>query len=142
MTYIAPFITRQEYECSCCGSLPPDLEQKEYIYQELFKSFETLRKRTGKSILITSGYRCPKHNKEIGGVTYSAHIFGVALDIACADLNDLNIKEYILRSVNPDLRIGVYPDQLFIHMDTAYNIVPRITKDWQRGVNWRTEVIK
>jgi uncharacterized protein YcbK (DUF882 family) len=32
-------------------------------------------------IVVNSGYRCPEHNKRVGGVANSQHIFGKAADI-------------------------------------------------------------
>lgn len=134
--YIAPFITRAEYECSCCNLLPPFFDIDRYIYDELFRTFETLRERYGESIPITSGYRCPRHNKEVGGVTYSPHIFGMALDIACKDRDDLETKRQLLLNINPDIRMGLYYGKNFIHMDTIYNTKPRILPQWERGTIW------
>ncbi len=134
--YIAPYITRQEYECSCCFRLPPFFDEDRYIYDELFRTFETLRERYGEPIQITSGYRCPKYNKEVGGVTYSAHVFGMALDIACKNRDDLEVKRQLLLNINPDVRMGLYYDRNFIHIDTVYRVTPRLLPQWQRGTTW------
>ena len=32
-------------------------------------------------MVINSGYRCKKHNKDVGGKKDSAHLYGVAADI-------------------------------------------------------------
>ena len=37
----------------------------------------------GKPILISSGYRSPKVNKEVGGSKSSAHMSGLAVDFSC-----------------------------------------------------------
>ena len=42
---------------------------------------EPLRLRYGKPIRISSGYRCPKLNKAVGGVASSQHVFGQAADL-------------------------------------------------------------
>lgn len=42
---------------------------------------EPLRAKLDKPIHITSGYRCPKLNKAVGGVANSAHVQGLAADI-------------------------------------------------------------
>ena len=34
---------------------------------------------------LSSAYRCPKHNKAVGGVPTSAHTRGYAVDIRCVD---------------------------------------------------------
>lgn len=42
---------------------------------------EPLRLRYGKPIRISSGYRCPKLNKAVGGVASSQHVVGQAADL-------------------------------------------------------------
>lgn len=36
-------------------------------------------------IIVTSAYRCPKHNKEVGGEPGSLHMQGIAFDILSKD---------------------------------------------------------
>lgn len=45
------------------------------------KVLEPLRKAYGKPIIVTSGYRCPKLNKAVGGSATSQHVLGQAADI-------------------------------------------------------------
>lgn len=42
---------------------------------------DPLRELYGKPIIVTSGYRCPKLNKAVGGATNSQHTKGEAADI-------------------------------------------------------------
>lgn len=42
---------------------------------------EPLRVHYGRPIIITSGYRCPKLNKAVGGSSTSQHAIGQAVDI-------------------------------------------------------------
>ena len=39
----------------------------------------------GLPFVVSSGYRCPAHNKAVGGVADSAHTRGYAADIRCTD---------------------------------------------------------
>lgn len=43
------------------------------------------RDLAGAPFSLTSAYRCPKHNKAVGGVPTSAHTRGYAVDIRCVD---------------------------------------------------------
>mgnify|MGYP000464244299 FL=1 len=53
-----------ELACRCCGQLPTD-----GISMALLLGLERLRSRIGdRPINITSGYRCPAHNRAGGGV--------------------------------------------------------------------------
>jgi uncharacterized protein YcbK (DUF882 family) len=63
---------------------------------------------------ITSGYRCEKHNQEVGGVKNSSHLKGYAVDIYVSNnLARLQIlKGLIIAGLR---RIGIGKD--FIHVD-------------------------
>lgn len=49
------------------------------ILVEVF--LDPLRKAWGKPIIVTSGYRCPKLNKAVGGSDTSVHKIGFAADM-------------------------------------------------------------
>lgn len=49
------------------------------ILVEVF--LDPLRKALGKPIIVTSGYRCPKLNKAVGGSDTSVHKIGFAADM-------------------------------------------------------------
>ena len=44
---------------------------------------DPLRQAYGQPIVVTSGYRCPKLNKAVGGSSSSQHVKGEAADIRC-----------------------------------------------------------
>jgi uncharacterized protein YcbK (DUF882 family) len=52
---------------------------------DFLKRLDKARELAGVPFVITSGFRCPKHNKEVGGKPNSAHLRGLAADIAVAD---------------------------------------------------------
>ena len=56
----ATYFKDYEFACRCCGGLK--------IEQELVKALDQLRGDFGKPIIITSGYRCERHNANVGGV--------------------------------------------------------------------------
>lgn len=71
--------SRSEFACKCrCGF--------DDVSRELVEGLQQLRDLAGKPITVTSACRCPKHNKRVGGVTYSQHITGRAADIVIAGL--------------------------------------------------------
>lgn len=45
------------------------------------KLLQPIRNKYGKSIIITSGYRCPALNSHVGGSKTSQHVLGQAADI-------------------------------------------------------------
>ena len=63
----------REFECRCCGTVK--------LSARLVERLEALRARRGAPVLITSGYRCPRHNAAVGGVENSRHMRGTAADI-------------------------------------------------------------
>jgi zinc D-Ala-D-Ala carboxypeptidase len=70
---LSPNFTLAEFACRCCGAVRVD--------PELVRKLQQLRDRIGNPISITSGYRCPAHNKAVGGVEDSQHLLGKAADI-------------------------------------------------------------
>lgn len=132
---IAKYITTFEYECHCCGKLPPEFENHTHpmVYDLLFDSFEIIREAFGSPIRISSGYRCPSHNSFVGGKPLSAHLFGLALDLATAQ--DTEQVFQIIEKETPHLRVGRYPT--FLHLDVAYAIHPRVMDSWVKGARWK-----
>lgn len=47
---------------------------------------EPVRAKLALPITVTSGYRCPRINKSVGGSTNSDHMRGQAADLKCADM--------------------------------------------------------
>ena len=65
-----------EFVCHHCGQLGPF-----GIDPELVRRLELVRARIGKPLPIVSAYRCPEHNRRIGGAKNSQHIWGRAADL-------------------------------------------------------------
>ena len=102
------YFKETELKCKCgCNQLKFDAE-----FKNLLNRIRTL---FNKPIYITSGYRCEKHNKEVGGKPTSSHLKGIAVDIKC----DNSLDRYLLLRIFMDLgvrRIGVGKD--FLHIDS------------------------
>lgn len=52
-----------------------------FYINKLAEQLQRIRDRYGKPIIISSGYRCDKLNRAVGGAKNSDHIFGAASDI-------------------------------------------------------------
>ena len=77
-----------EFKCRCCesnGTLQAVSNTKALVENVL----DPARERLGRPITVNSGYRCPKHNAAVGGVTNSQHMKGEAADIRCSDIRQL-----------------------------------------------------
>ena len=52
----------------------------------LAAGLEQVRAVVNRPIIVSSGYRCPKLNKAVGGAVNSQHMLGAAADILCPGL--------------------------------------------------------
>ena len=69
----------KEFACRCCGELPPLARANVRALVE--NVLDPVREKLGRPIVVNSGYRCQKHNLEVGGVKGSQHLRGEAADI-------------------------------------------------------------
>ena len=70
--------TYDMFACPCCGEDKINNE----VVKRMNKALLFLQEMFwgGAIVKITSGYRCPKHNKEVGGADHSLHMQGLAVD--------------------------------------------------------------
>ena len=108
------WFNEKEFVCRCCGELPPFA--RENIEALVENVLDPLRERYGKPIIVNSGYRCAKHNREVGGASGSQHMRGEAADIRPSTGSETDLKrlrQLIIESRNNDQLI-VYPT--FLHV--------------------------
>jgi hypothetical protein len=80
---------------------------------------QRIRTHFGKAVNVSSGYRCPVHNKNVGGATGSRHAKGQAADIYINGVKPAEIAKYA-ESIGIK-GIGLYEtdkDGHFVHIDT------------------------
>ena len=109
MAQLSKNFTSEEFACKCgCGYDTPN--------PELIRMLQAARDMYGKPIRITSGCRCIKHNRNVGGASNSAHLVGKAADIATPTGKDryLIIESLMAAGFK---RIGINFKQRFIHAD-------------------------
>ena len=99
----------KEFACKCCGQLPP--LARENVKALVSVVLDPVREKLGMPVVVNSGYRCEKHNKDVGGVRNSQHLRGEAADVTCADLPRL--KALIIENGKFDQLI-TYPT--FLHV--------------------------
>lgn len=146
-SYLFPgiHITRYEYECPCCESLPPQIYD-DINYHNFFLMWENLREELGQPIKISrgGGWRCPKYQYSLikagkTRATCSPHSF-FALD------NDFDTAAECVRFVEavkrlyPEMRIGhrqyLAAGKTFVHIDICYLVKPRPAQTWVEGFEW------
>lgn len=98
-----------EFNCKCgCGKGAREM------YPDFLKRLDASRDDVGVAFVINSAYRCDRHNLSVGGKPTSAHLKGLAVDIAC--IGDYN-RYLIINALQLHgfTRFGIAPD--FIHVD-------------------------
>ena len=87
------------------------------ISPALVRALEDIRTRAGMPITVTSGYRPPDYNREIGGVSNSTHVDGLAADIYCDGLSTAQLYEICEQVIGKRGGVGYYPKSGFVHVD-------------------------
>lgn len=101
-----------EIKCRCgkCGG--------GMVHPAVVKLFEEIREKAGGyKIFVTSGYRCMKHNRDVGGAENSEHLYGRALDLKCPIQVNFERFAEICNELNPNGGVGIYRDGGFVHVD-------------------------
>jgi zinc D-Ala-D-Ala carboxypeptidase len=102
-----------EFLCSCGCKL-------NNINYDLVSKLEKARFISGIPFVITSACRCQKHNKAVGGVATSSHLFGLAVDIL---VESSDIRQKVLNSLIKVgfVRIGISKNFIHVDIDSSKN---------------------
>ena len=106
---LSAHFSRKDLSCRCCGLLRVD--------SRLLDGLETLRSLAGVPVKVHAGFRCSRHNREVGGVPHSEHLEGLAADVSLPGLSLQRMYELALEV--PQFAgggIGVYEGN-FLHVD-------------------------
>ena len=112
--YLTKNFRLDEFICPCCG--------KDNISLELVENLQRLRDRYHDPIYVTSGVRCEKENKRVGGYWDSPHLKGLAVDIV-SRVSPVTMA-YLADSLGL-FRIGIYDHHT--HLDI---VKPCPSKYW------------
>jgi len=107
-----PVIDRK-LTCSCCGAGQLSIAT--------FIILETVRMHFDKPVTITSGPRCAKHNKKVGGSKNSEHLIREeddvdAVDIQVQDHTPQEVYKYLKNLPYANL-LGIGKYKTFVHVD-------------------------
>ena len=86
-----------------------------FVAHELVEVLQSIRTHFGKKVTINSAYRTPGHNKEVGGKSYSQHLYGMAADIKVAGIEPKEVAAYANTLMPNKGGIGTY--KTFVHVD-------------------------
>jgi len=126
---MSKFFKPSEYACRCgCGFTE--------IHPATLSAADTIRSYKGKPQSISSGCRCPDHNKKVGGASASFHLprfhdgkmVGFALDLPTDEPDDL--YNFVVNNL-PGISCIKY--ETFIHIDCR----PKL----YRSQAWRSTVL-
>jgi hypothetical protein len=102
--------SRREFRCADCAL--------DTINASLVHRLEQARQLYGKPLVITSGIRCAKHNKAVGGLPDSAHLNGLAADILCrSSATRYQLLMAFLTVAFP--RIEIAPEHIHVDIDQS-----------------------
>lgn len=99
-----------EFDCKgkgCCSKTPIDIEMLGYA--------QVIRNHFDAPVTVNSGYRCAKHNKNVGGVSNSKHCDGMAMDIAVKGVSPAKVAAFAETIMPKNGGIGIYKS--FVHID-------------------------
>ena len=110
--HITEHFKLEEFICPCCDMLK--------VVPGFFlhvARLEEMRQELGFGLIVNSGYRCEKHNKEVGGSPRSWHLL-FATDIRPEVYEEHLLKEiYKVALLQKWGGIGLYTDKGFVHLD-------------------------
>lgn len=104
---------REEFACKCggryCDGYPVEMKHK------LMVVADRVREHFGKPCIISSGIRCKQHNKNVGGVWDSKHLFGKAMDFSVEGVSGKEVLAYVKKQ--PEIVYAYNIDGTYIHMN-------------------------
>ena len=92
----------------------------------LIRVLKSVERHYGQKVVVTSGYRTPRHNQKVRGARNSLHMYCAAADIQVSGVDKWQLASY-LRSMPGRGGVGTYCHTNSVHID----IGPE--RDW----NWR-----
>ena len=99
-----------EFKCHCCGKIGAP----EAIEALVDNVLDPARQKFGGPVLVNSGYRCPKHNAEVGGVANSQHMKGEAADVSTGSTTATRELGKIIEQMGKYDQLIYYPT--FVHV--------------------------
>lgn len=106
--YVAKNFRVKEFACQ-------DKSDPIFISAELVEVLQDVRNYFGRAVSINSAYRNPTHNKKVGGVANSYHLYGMAADIVVSGVPARNVYNYLCSKYHDKYGIGRY--ETFTHID-------------------------
>lgn len=116
------YFTREDFACPCCG--------ENGIKDSFIHRLDDLREECGFPLIITSGYRCAKHNRKVSSTgDFGPHTTGLAADIRIDRGRAYRLLGIAIKNGFTGIGIQQKGGGRFIHLDILENDVgqPRPT---------------
>jgi len=108
--HLAKHFAAEELACGC----DRDECRAVVVHWRLIRLLSRMREQIGQPLYVTSGYRCPKYNRDVGGARESLHLAGMAADVQ-ASIEPRHLAAVALACGAGG--IGVYPRH--VHVDVG-----------------------
>jgi len=113
---ISQHFKRSEFACHC-GECPQSKDPT--VDVKLIGILEELRAHFNTPITVTSGVRCEKYNRKVGGGLTSRHLEGRAADVLLKGVTPDRVHHYLNERYSDRFGLGKYTT--FTHIDSRTN---------------------
>lgn len=107
------YFKREEFRCKCggeyCDGFPAEMDPLLLILAD------RVREHFRAPAIVSSGLRCPVHNRNVGGAAESRHKRGKAMDFRIKGKNSTAVLEFVKKQ--PEVRYTYAIDGSYVHMD-------------------------
>lgn len=114
------YFSINEFKCKCGKCELPEGMPTDSLVQALVE----IREYFDKPLIINSAYRCPTHNKKIGGASKSRHTHGDAVDFVIKGVPTKEVFNHVLQTYNDapfGIALSINDNDVyrgFVHLDT------------------------
>ena len=107
------YFRKSEFRCKCGGKYCDGYPAR--VDPALLDLADRVREHFAAAAMVSSGLRCPVHNKNVGGVSASRHMSGKAMDFRIRGKGSAEVLEYVMQQ--PEVRYAYAIDGSYVHMD-------------------------
>ena len=117
----------REFKCRCRSSRC----HMTLVHPRLVESLQTLRATLARPLMVLCGYRCVSYNRIVGGRPRSFHTRGMAADVLCQQLEQLQELAQAAEQLPAIGGIGEYPVRGFVHLDVRERDAAGCPEKWR-----------
>lgn len=114
---LSPHFNVSEFHCKCGQNHSIKIDSN--LINKLESLFNAMK---CSKIIVTSGYRCPTHDKNVGGTGTGQHTLGTAADVICYDASGKEINTKVIACAAQDIGFtgigNIDATYTAIHLDT------------------------